>query len=326
MTTEETLARIAADVAYLAERQRRMEELVTELTPVAKLMMGAATEELVSLESRGWLRFLKGAGRVADKVAGAYGEAELEELGQDVLAVLDTARALSRPEVLAVASDAARVVQQRDTLEPVGVLDMMRATGDFEVQRGLAVLFELLRHLGRAADAMAANDAGATRVNPPARPSRPTALAATAPTSGKRPSKMDEIRAKRAGNALGSVAVPGADKAKAPSCTPTTPGPAAAVLDGVSYTADGFLADPKQWTRELAVTLAHASEVELTDAHWVLVEFARKDWETTGVSPNIRRLTTGTGVNTRDVYALFKKAPGKTIARVAGIPKPAGCI
>jgi sulfur relay (sulfurtransferase) DsrC/TusE family protein len=31
-------------------------------------------------------------------------------------------------------------------------------------------------------------------------------------------------------------------------------------------------------------------------------------------------------VATKDLYALFPKAPGRTIAKIAGLPKPAGCL
>jgi dissimilatory sulfite reductase related protein len=44
------------------------------------------------------------------------------------------------------------------------------------------------------------------------------------------------------------------------------------------------------------------------------------------MSPNIRRITLELGVSTKDVYALFPKAPARTIAKIAGIPKPAGCL
>jgi sulfur relay (sulfurtransferase) DsrC/TusE family protein len=32
------------------------------------------------------------------------------------------------------------------------------------------------------------------------------------------------------------------------------------------------------------------------------------------------------GVSTKDLYTLFRKAPGRTIAALAGLPKPAGCL
>jgi tRNA 2-thiouridine synthesizing protein E len=31
-------------------------------------------------------------------------------------------------------------------------------------------------------------------------------------------------------------------------------------------------------------------------------------------------------VSTKELYALFPKAPARTVAKIAGTPKPAGCL
>lgn len=98
------------------------------------------------------------------------------------------------------------------------------------------------------------------------------------------------------------------------------------MIDGLAFSADGSLVDPSQWTRELGARVAATLGVALTDAHWEVVDFARSDWVVTGSSPNIRRITTSTGVSTKELYALFPRAPARTVAKIAGIPKPAGCL
>jgi TusE/DsrC/DsvC family sulfur relay protein len=108
------------------------------------------------------------------------------------------------------------------------------------------------------------------------------------------------------------------------------PSPAArqvtATIDGVALAADGHLADPRTWTETLAGKIAASQGIELDEARWAVVRYARASFESTGASPNIRRLTQGTSLATKDLYALFPKAPARTIAKIAGIPKPAGCI
>jgi tRNA 2-thiouridine synthesizing protein E len=84
--------------------------------------------------------------------------------------------------------------------------------------------------------------------------------------------------------------------------------------------------DWKAWTPEIASAIAQTLGMTLGDDHWRLIEFARKEYERTSTSPNIRRLTTGTGLSTKLLYQIFPKAPGKSTAMVSGLPKPAGCI
>ena len=57
-----------------------------------------------------------------------------------------------------------------------------------------------------------------------------------------------------------------------------------------------------------------------------IVDFVRKDFAETGGSPGLRRISGNTGVDIRTIYTLFPHAPGKTIAHIAGTPKPKSCL
>ena len=98
------------------------------------------------------------------------------------------------------------------------------------------------------------------------------------------------------------------------------------MLDGVGFGADGHLADASTWTRSLGEKLAAMQGIEMSEAHWKLVGAARTDFVSTKVSPNIRRLTQLGAVTTKEFYTLFPKAPARTLAKIAGLPKPAGCL
>ena len=65
---------------------------------------------------------------------------------------------------------------------------------------------------------------------------------------------------------------------------------------------------------------------ELTDRHWLVVKFMRDRYLTTGTAPSIRSLGKESGVPIKELYQLFPKGPAKTAAKIAGIPKPRGCI
>jgi tRNA 2-thiouridine synthesizing protein E len=90
---------------------------------------------------------------------------------------------------------------------------------------------------------------------------------------------------------------------------------------------EGFLAVPDQWTREMAVELAQREGIDpLTDRHWEVISFMRRQYEETGSGPNVRMLAKTSGIPIKELYQLFPKGPAKTAAKVAGIPKPRGCI
>ena len=101
------------------------------------------------------------------------------------------------------------------------------------------------------------------------------------------------------------------------------------VLGGKSLTldADGNLANRNDWTEEVARDIAATEGIsELTPQHWAVIKFMRSVFEKEGDSPSIRRLTKESGVDTKALYQLFPKGPAKKAARIAGLPKPKGCI
>jgi len=95
----------------------------------------------------------------------------------------------------------------------------------------------------------------------------------------------------------------------------------------VELNDEGFLVDPSQWTEEMAVELARREDIDaLTDRHWQVIRFMRQQYEDTGTGPNVRMLAKTSGIPVKELYQLFPKGPAKTAAKIAGIPKPRGCI
>lgn len=95
----------------------------------------------------------------------------------------------------------------------------------------------------------------------------------------------------------------------------------------VEVNDEGFFVDPNSWTKEMAVEMAKADGIDtLTDQHWIVIEFMRKEFFEKGTGPTVRVLGKTSGVSVKDLYQLFPKGPAKMAARIAGIPKPKGCI
>jgi tRNA 2-thiouridine synthesizing protein E len=91
--------------------------------------------------------------------------------------------------------------------------------------------------------------------------------------------------------------------------------------------ADGNLANINDWNEDIAREIAGLEGIaELTPQHWAVIRFMRSVFEKEGDSPSIRRLTKESGVDTKTLYQLFPKGPAKKAARIAGLPKPKGCI
>ena len=91
--------------------------------------------------------------------------------------------------------------------------------------------------------------------------------------------------------------------------------------------ADGNLVNMGDWNEDIAQEIARMEGIEkLTEKHWAVINFMRRVYSETGDAPSIRRLTKESGVDTKELYSLFPKGPAKKAARIAGLPKPKGCI
>ena len=95
----------------------------------------------------------------------------------------------------------------------------------------------------------------------------------------------------------------------------------------VQVNEEGFMTNPSEWTKEIAVELAKEEGLPtLTDAHWKVIEFCRKEGTASGKAPTLRQITTGAAISTKDMFALFPKGPAKKVARISGLGKPEGCV
>ncbi|MHC4598547.1 MAG: TusE/DsrC/DsvC family sulfur relay protein [Planctomycetota bacterium] len=90
---------------------------------------------------------------------------------------------------------------------------------------------------------------------------------------------------------------------------------------------DGFIQDPNQWNEGVAADLAKTEGVEeLGENHWKVVNYLREYYLEFNMAPMIRKLCKSTGFKLKEIYELFPSGPAKGACKVAGLPKPTGCV
>ena len=95
----------------------------------------------------------------------------------------------------------------------------------------------------------------------------------------------------------------------------------------VELNDEGFFVHPEAWSEEMVPDLARREGIDpLTDRHWQVIRFMRAEYLAKGTGPTVRVLGKTSGVSIKELYQLFPKGPAKIAAKIAGIPKPRGCI
>lgn len=98
-------------------------------------------------------------------------------------------------------------------------------------------------------------------------------------------------------------------------------------LENIEFDQDGFMKSPDLWTDEIAKLIATEEGItEMTEDHWKLVRFIRDFWLKNDLAPAVRLICQETGLGVRSMYKLFTAGPARGACRVAGLPKPDGCV
>ncbi len=90
---------------------------------------------------------------------------------------------------------------------------------------------------------------------------------------------------------------------------------------------DGFMLAPGEWNAQVAAFLAQSEGIaEITEKHWAVIHFIREYYAEHQLAPPVRLLCQQTGMTLREMYKLFTSGPARGACRVAGLPKPDGCV
>ena len=107
-------------------------------------------------------------------------------------------------------------------------------------------------------------------------------------------------------------------------------------VNGGRYETDenGYLVNLDDWSEDVALVLAQGEEIEMTESHWDLVKFLRNYYEEYQIAPAVKVLTKADATEkdmdkkaaSEFLYGLFPKGPGLQACKIAGLPKPTGCV
>ena len=95
----------------------------------------------------------------------------------------------------------------------------------------------------------------------------------------------------------------------------------------VELDEDGFLVKLDQWNEDVARYLAKEEGVdELNEDHWKIINYLKGYFTEYGIAPMVRKMTKESGYSLKEIYDLFPSGPAKGACKVAGLPKPTGCV
>ncbi len=90
---------------------------------------------------------------------------------------------------------------------------------------------------------------------------------------------------------------------------------------------DGFLVEMSDWTEDVAKELARRNDLgPLTEGHWKIINYVREYYVSCGQGPPIIKISKATGMSSKEICTLFPCGVGRGCYRLAGLPRPVGCL
>jgi len=145
--------RLLRDLPYieaLLDQVESMSGLAADVGPLTGAMFQVLMERLDYLEQRGYFTFARGLWAITERVITSFSEDDLQQLGDNIVLMLDTAKEMTQPEVMRLLQRTAHEVRSAEA-EEVGLLKMMWRMRSPAARRGMGRMLKVLESFDDAA-------------------------------------------------------------------------------------------------------------------------------------------------------------------------------
>lgn len=126
-------------------------EFVKDIEPLLKSAVPQIIHYLDELEQKGVFRIIKATVDLRSKVAASYSAEDIEVMGDGLVALLGLSKSLSDPKTVELLEKLSQIPSkvELENAKSVGVFGLASAGFNPEISKGLGVLLELTKAMGR---------------------------------------------------------------------------------------------------------------------------------------------------------------------------------
>ena len=141
------LLRNTHNLAEMLDQLESMMALIQEISPLTQDAFMSLMTRLDEAERKGYFAFVRGGMGVMDKVVTSFSEEDIEQLGDNVVYILQTVKEMTQPEIMSMVRDSVEVLREEDPEEDPSLFSIMRQLNDPEVKRGISKTLAVLRNV-----------------------------------------------------------------------------------------------------------------------------------------------------------------------------------
>ena len=136
---------------FALKQMASMIEFVKDLEPLLKSAVPQTIHYLNELEQKGVFRIIKATVDLRTKVAASYTAEDIDMMGDGIVALLGLTKTLSDPKTVELLEKLSQIPSkvELENAKSVGVFGLASAGFNPEISKGLGVLMELTKAMGR---------------------------------------------------------------------------------------------------------------------------------------------------------------------------------
>jgi uncharacterized protein YjgD (DUF1641 family) len=136
---------------FALKQMASMIEFVKDLEPLLKSAVPQTIHYLNELEQKGVFRIIKATVDLRTKVAASYTAEDIDIMGDGIVALLGLAKSLSDPKAIELLEKLSQIPSkvELENAKSVGVFGLASAGFNPEISKGLGVLMELTKAMGK---------------------------------------------------------------------------------------------------------------------------------------------------------------------------------
>jgi uncharacterized protein YjgD (DUF1641 family) len=133
----------------LMETLESVTDFLKDATPLFYEVIIDFTKKLNEFDRKGYFEFARESGKVIDKVITSYGPEDIRHLSDNVVAILDTVKNLTQPDMLKAINNALVVFDsmELEKLPEYSLWRVMKELNSPEMKRGMAFIVTFLKNL-----------------------------------------------------------------------------------------------------------------------------------------------------------------------------------
>ena len=126
-------------------------DLMRDVGPIANEVIIDGTKKLHEFEQKGYFEFLKEFGHIIDNIVTYYGVEDMRMLADNVVAILDTVKNLTQPDMLKSVDNAVKVFASLEmkNIPEYSIFKVMREMNKPEMKKALGFFITFMKNMSK---------------------------------------------------------------------------------------------------------------------------------------------------------------------------------